>query len=930
MPDPQLSRLFERYRAHNDLAALAEVFDRVSPDLLRVARHVGGRDVEPEDLMQATFLAAIERSATFDAERPLLPWLLGILVNQSRRTHRYQSKLLSEDSESAIPARPDHENDAESHEIDTAVTRALAELPEHYREVLVPHLSEGKDPHVIARELGRPQGTVRAQIHRGIRLLRRLLPTGYALGGFSAVQNDALDVVRERVLAAGAQRIGRGPEALAESAARKAARVLRRRATTVGAASLLGVALWLAWPTPIADLETADIASPRTSMDEPRAAAELTAPTPPESRVAPVGATEQAESAAKAETFGSVLVRVREADSASPTAGARVKLLTWGNPRWFEHVRETRTDAQGLAHFERVNVGRVAVHLEGGEQIRNEVFADRETAIHLARPRPIALEVVVTGTDGRAIAGAILDVHAARDEPSILTSAPTDAFGRVRIDRAPDECFVSARADGHVKSTLSWSGRHPAADATARFTIELERGGFALEGVVIDEHGAPIDAANVIVSSDEPAPFPIWRADGMPSFESAPSTVQTGVDGRFRVDGLRDRAVRLRVAAPGRGVHVARIVRDAATFGFETVRLAQGATVRGTTSFADGSPVQTAHIEVFVEGRAVDETRSALDGSFVVDELPARGVTLRARAGAYGPITALAITLNAGEKREWNPTLVGGETIEGRAIGQDRRPISTWLVLATPEDSSIDATQRLAHWSREQVPAPVDDLALQNWISPSGIFVVPCRSDATHRIELRARAAWREPPQAFVAGARPGARDVVLRVVQARGRIQGRFVDEDGRVVAMSRVIAVANGSTGELIGTIDSTSGRFEVETLAGAHDLLAWSSNGTLHHLGTIEVTRPAAVDMGDVVVRAAGDVEVTVAHTDLRGLALIGASGLRFELTSLGEHVWRARNLQPGVYVLQARFEDDQVLEERADVRSGAVTRFTFGDK
>src|SRR5207249_9991717 len=88
----------------------------------------------------------------------------------------------------------------ESHEIDEAVTRALDDLPETYREVLVPHLSQGKKPHEIARDLGRPQGTVRAQIHRGLRLVRKSLPSGLALGALALLRADALALVRARVL----------------------------------------------------------------------------------------------------------------------------------------------------------------------------------------------------------------------------------------------------------------------------------------------------------------------------------------------------------------------------------------------------------------------------------------------------------------------------------------------------------------------------------------------------------------------------------------------------------------------------------------------------------------------------------------------------------------------------------------------------------
>jgi DNA-directed RNA polymerase specialized sigma24 family protein len=82
MHEGKLTRLFECYRSKNDLGALAEVFDAVSAELLRVARHVAGRGIDPEDLVQSTFLAAIERADTFDVERPLVPWLMGILINQ--------------------------------------------------------------------------------------------------------------------------------------------------------------------------------------------------------------------------------------------------------------------------------------------------------------------------------------------------------------------------------------------------------------------------------------------------------------------------------------------------------------------------------------------------------------------------------------------------------------------------------------------------------------------------------------------------------------------------------------------------------------------------------------------------------------------------------------------------------------------------------
>jgi DNA-directed RNA polymerase specialized sigma24 family protein len=75
MPERDLEALFDRFRAAADNGALARVFDRTAPELLRIARHLAGSAGEAEDLLQATFLVVIERAERYDPARPLRPWL---------------------------------------------------------------------------------------------------------------------------------------------------------------------------------------------------------------------------------------------------------------------------------------------------------------------------------------------------------------------------------------------------------------------------------------------------------------------------------------------------------------------------------------------------------------------------------------------------------------------------------------------------------------------------------------------------------------------------------------------------------------------------------------------------------------------------------------------------------------------------------------
>ncbi|MCA8965205.1 MAG: hypothetical protein KDC48_09970, partial [Planctomycetes bacterium] len=82
------TRLFLRYRDRGDAAALAAVFDRTAPELLRLALHLCRDLGDAEDLLQATFLAAIESAPRFERGKKVMPWLTGILVNRAHGERR--------------------------------------------------------------------------------------------------------------------------------------------------------------------------------------------------------------------------------------------------------------------------------------------------------------------------------------------------------------------------------------------------------------------------------------------------------------------------------------------------------------------------------------------------------------------------------------------------------------------------------------------------------------------------------------------------------------------------------------------------------------------------------------------------------------------------------------------------------------------------
>ena len=208
-------RTLEQHFAHfahtGESRALSVVFDQAAPDLFRVALFLSGDRHAAEDLVQTSFLKAIECAGEYQAGRPLLPWLLGILANRLRTLQRAERRQAArrrkltrdptDESGSADPAAQ-----AELSELRECLGQARAKMPDPYRQVLELHLQHGLSAKEIAEVLRRPAGTVRTQIVRGMDRLRRLLPGGLVAGlAVPALPAQGLAAVKATVLARAAE-----------------------------------------------------------------------------------------------------------------------------------------------------------------------------------------------------------------------------------------------------------------------------------------------------------------------------------------------------------------------------------------------------------------------------------------------------------------------------------------------------------------------------------------------------------------------------------------------------------------------------------------------------------------------------------------------------------------------------------------------------
>ncbi|HEX6810855.1 MAG TPA: sigma-70 family RNA polymerase sigma factor [Planctomycetota bacterium] len=176
---------------------LGVVFDRLAPELLLVAARLLPPGGDAGDLVQQTFVTALQQRRRFDTGKRIAPWLVGILLQHVRRERRRLRRRI-DTRRLRGPSAQDPVAEATTQERAEAVHRAVAALPQPYRQVLQLHLVHGLPAHAVAASLERPFRTVQSQLRRGLHQLRRALPN-LALAPW---QGPPLAVVRANVLRA--------------------------------------------------------------------------------------------------------------------------------------------------------------------------------------------------------------------------------------------------------------------------------------------------------------------------------------------------------------------------------------------------------------------------------------------------------------------------------------------------------------------------------------------------------------------------------------------------------------------------------------------------------------------------------------------------------------------------------------------------------
>ena len=132
---------------------------------------------DAEDLVQETYLRAFRFAHRFEPGTHLRAWLFQILRNTFLTFYRRESRQLAV-LDQEVAGGPDEAAAADgAGTVPTVLDleRALADLPEEFRTVLLLADLEGFGLDEIAEVMGTPVGTVKSRLFRARRLVRRRL-----------------------------------------------------------------------------------------------------------------------------------------------------------------------------------------------------------------------------------------------------------------------------------------------------------------------------------------------------------------------------------------------------------------------------------------------------------------------------------------------------------------------------------------------------------------------------------------------------------------------------------------------------------------------------------------------------------------------------------------------------------------------------------
>jgi RNA polymerase sigma-70 factor (ECF subfamily) len=160
-----------------EISAFEEIVRRWQTPLINLAYRFCHDRGRAEEMAQEAFLRAYRGLSQWRKDAVFSTWLFALATNLYRsELRRIPARTISLDEIAEPTDTRASDGGLEDHDRDSAVRRAVLNLPSKYREALILFYFHDMDVTAAARSLALPEGTVKARLFRGRELLRNKLP----------------------------------------------------------------------------------------------------------------------------------------------------------------------------------------------------------------------------------------------------------------------------------------------------------------------------------------------------------------------------------------------------------------------------------------------------------------------------------------------------------------------------------------------------------------------------------------------------------------------------------------------------------------------------------------------------------------------------------------------------------------------------------
>jgi RNA polymerase sigma factor (sigma-70 family) len=495
---PDDAELLRRFAERHDEAAFEVLVWRHGPMVLNVCRRLLHREQDAEDAFQATFLVLARKAAAISRRESVGGWLYRVAYRTARRAQAHLARRAEHEAAGldVDPAGPAGEESL-GRDLRPVLDEEISRLPEKYRLPVLLCYLEGRTNEEAACELGVPKGTIATRLAWARQQLReRLTRLGVTVGGAALAvlaEQNAVGAALAKPLAVAAVRaaiaLTRGVNLSTQTAGPVSANAVRlaegvlhsMRASKLKAATAVVLGLVALAGAGVVGFRALSAARNEAEAEE---------------------AINRGDRAATQTVRG----RVVDQESGAGVAGVELWVMQALDGGAVSIAAQVVTDAEGR-YTAKVRRGKVVVQVMGSPDshlkataMQPTVAADGTEYPTIRLGRAAAVEGVVVGEDGKAVAGAtVWTVGPQGMAAASSRSWPGDLRGHFIARGLPLKETVPLRARTDDAVSRAPTVLVPAA-AKAPVRLEVSpKNAFRVRAGVTDGQGKPVPGATVSV-----------------------------------------------------------------------------------------------------------------------------------------------------------------------------------------------------------------------------------------------------------------------------------------------------------------------------------------------------------------------------------------------------------------------------------------------